>query len=58
MCSSSNNCTLCAAGYYVENGGCLECKLVIPGCFSCSVADVCTSCSGSYRMMMGECVIM
>ena len=51
MCLSSTECQLCDVSYYLEGGYCLECGAALEGCFSCSSADVCTSCMGGYELM-------
>lgn len=48
----NNWCDKCIAGYYPNNGNCVNCN---PLCPTCDWAEVCTSCITGYNLILGYC---
>ena len=55
-CSSPNNCSSCAPGYYLNQGICEVCS--VANCFSCEnagVPDYCSLCRSGFYLSLGSC---
>lgn len=53
-CSSTDTCTACSDGYYLDNANCVACSEIKENCAKCS-SSACTECSNGYYLDVTEC---